>query len=188
MIYDGPWIAMLRARRMQKWGQRDSNSQPSDQESDALPSRHTPNVRQCASHVHRWWVGLLIVDNVKISNARTCGVFVTGVCLHVLQRAFAHVSASTWMICILCALSISLLWDSNPRPPAYWAGALPTKLKRLWQRSVRLQLLEINGWLLWANICVLSDFLVALFVIVSVSMWIILWKWQWHHGFHSSVG
>ena len=24
----------------------------------------------------------------------------------------------------------SLLWDSNPRPPAYWAGALPTKLKR----------------------------------------------------------
>ena len=25
----------------------------------------------------------------------------------------------------------SLLWDSNPRPPAYWAGALPTKLKRL---------------------------------------------------------
>ena len=25
---------------------------------------------------------------------------------------------------------ISLLWDLNPRPPAYWAGALPTKLKR----------------------------------------------------------
>ena len=25
----------------------------------------------------------------------------------------------------------SLLWDSNPQPPAYWAGALPAKLKRL---------------------------------------------------------
>ena len=29
------------------------------------------------------------------------------------------------------SLQKSLLWDSNPRPPAYWAGALPTKLKRL---------------------------------------------------------
>ena len=25
----------------------------------------------------------------------------------------------------------SLRWDSNPRPPAYYAGALPTKLERL---------------------------------------------------------
>ena len=33
-----------------------------------------------------------------------------------------HVPMYTWII--------SLLWDSNPRPPAYWAGALPTKLKR----------------------------------------------------------
>ena len=27
----------------------------------------------------------------------------------------------------------SLLWDSNPWPPAYWAGALPAKLKRQWE-------------------------------------------------------
>ena len=27
----------------QQWGQRDSNSQPSDLESDALPLRHTPD-------------------------------------------------------------------------------------------------------------------------------------------------
>ena len=34
----------------------------------------------------------------------------------------------------------SLLWDSNPRPPAYWAGALPTKLKRLCALSIVLYL------------------------------------------------
>ena len=31
---------------------------------------------------------------------------------------------------------MSLLWDSNPRPPAYWAGALPTKLKRRYNNGI----------------------------------------------------
>ena len=29
---------------------------------------------------------------------------------------------------IICWMTISHQWDSNPWPPAYWAGALPTKL------------------------------------------------------------
>ena len=34
------------------------------------------------------------------------------------------------ILILLLETRISLLWDLNPRPPAYWAGALPTKLKR----------------------------------------------------------
>ena len=48
--------------------------------------------------------------------------------------AWRHTWIKSWqMFCSVVSTSMSLLWHSSPRPPSYWAGALPTKLKRQWR-------------------------------------------------------
>ena len=74
--------------------------------------------------------------------------------------AWRHTWIKSWqMFCSVVSTSMSLLWDSSPRPPAYWAGALPTKLKRQWRLPASIlspvedpfrvllgQVLGLKGW------------------------------------------
>ena len=65
--------------------------------------------------------------------------------LYCIKTFMVHnaISRKLWSsvyIILLLERKISLLWDLNPRPPAYWAGALPTKLKRqlmMWATPIK---------------------------------------------------
>ena len=74
--------------------------------------------------------------------------------------AWRHTWIKSWqMFCSVVSTSTSLLWDLSPRPPAYWAGALPTNLKRQWHLPASIltpaedpfrvllgQVLGLKGW------------------------------------------
>ena len=70
--------------------------------------------------IHVWWL-----------EHGQAGVASTLASPYSWQTCSAHSSAQTRDSTCVCWSEGSLLWDLSPQPPAYWAGALPAKLKSL---------------------------------------------------------
>ena len=95
----------------------------------ALPTKLKEASAPACKHTHSgWrsfsgpsWAGtraerLKLEVTVHIVRTQSLGNWVAG-------HAWGHTWIKSWqMFCSVISTSMSLLWDSSPRPPAYWAG------------------------------------------------------------------